>query len=100
VGEQDALAVEVRGREGGGVTHTYVRSCRLWLCCTCSHHTPAVLCCCCPNTHAQIKSLQANLQRLCKAAAHIKSSDERAAIQRSLAEASATIKGVGPGGDM
>lgn len=48
----------------------------------------------------QIKSLQANLQRLRKAAAGVKSKSEQASINALLSETSAIISGVGPGGDL
>eukprot|EP00878_Enallax_costatus_P012838 GHUV01013406.1.p1 GENE.GHUV01013406.1~~GHUV01013406.1.p1 ORF type:complete len:304 (+),score=84.96 GHUV01013406.1:241-1152(+) len=48
----------------------------------------------------EIKSLQANLQSLRKAAASVKDRDEQDKIMQLLSEASATIAGVGPGGDL
>jgi hypothetical protein len=48
----------------------------------------------------QIKSLQANLQRLRKAAAATKSKSEQASITGLLDETASLISGVGPGGDL
>lgn len=54
-----------------------------------------------PNNHSlQIKSLQANLQSLSRAAAGVKDRDEQDKIMQLLSEATATIAGVGPGGDL
>jgi hypothetical protein len=48
----------------------------------------------------QIKSLQANLQRLRKAAAGVKDRNAQASINALLSETSSIISGVGPGGDL
>jgi hypothetical protein len=48
----------------------------------------------------QIKSLQANLQRIQKAAAGVKDRKEQACINALLSETSSIISGVGPGGDL
>jgi hypothetical protein len=53
-----------------------------------------------PATLLQIKSLQANLQRLRKAAAGVKAKSEQATINALLSETAALISGVGPGGDL
>lgn len=58
------------------------------------HAEPSVL------APVQIKSLQANLQRLRKAAAGVLSKSEQASINALLSETSAIISGVGPGGDL
>lgn len=48
----------------------------------------------------QIKSLQANLQRLRKAAAGVKVKSQQAPIHALLSETEAIVNGVGPGGDL
>lgn len=48
----------------------------------------------------QIKSLQANLQRLRKVAAGVKSKSEQTSINELLSETASIISGVGPGGDL
>lgn len=50
--------------------------------------------------HLQIKSLQANLQRLRKATASVKVKSQQAPIHALLSETEAIINGVGPGGDL
>lgn len=47
-----------------------------------------------------MKSLQANLYSLEKAVSNVKSKNEQQQILQLLAEATATINGVGPGGDL
>lgn len=48
----------------------------------------------------EIKSLQANLQRLRKAAAGVKVKSQQAPIHALLSETEAIVNGVGPGGDL
>jgi hypothetical protein len=48
----------------------------------------------------QIKSLQANLNSLSKASKNVKDKHEQQQVLQMLSEATATINGVGPGGDL
>lgn len=88
VGEQDALAVEVRS---ACIFCMYLLNKWIQKKTAVDHHHPALL---------QIKSLQANLQRLRKAAAGVKAKNEQATINALLSETAALISGVGPGGDL
>lgn len=48
----------------------------------------------------EVKSLQANMQSLRKAAAAVKGKADQQQVNQLLSEATATLNGVGPGGDL